>query len=208
MIPDENGWHPAEGWLADYAHGRSAFAQAASVETHITACAHCRSRLTEVQPDLPIEQMWQHILAVTGPAPPTRRHQATGRTEAGPWTTFFTAPISGRRRIAFAVLTLVLCLTLAMHPAFPRDNSKGVSALTSEAGSAHATAAPVLPRTLQSDDGPIRPPRKGAVNPNIPDVPRPASHAPAAQRSSSPETEITQREPRERLAWRSGSHPD
>lgn len=151
MMPDENGWHLAEGRLADYAQGRSTLAQAASVETHMTACAHCRSRLMEVLPELPIERMWQQILSETEPAPPSPRHEATGRTTMRPWMTFFRARVRSRRRIGFAVLMLLLCFALAAHPAYPRPDSRSVGAASPNAVPMPAAVAapPPASRTLR-----------------------------------------------------------
>jgi len=155
MIPDQNGWHLAECQLADYAGGRSTVAQAASVETHMTACAHCRARLGEVLPGLPIERMWQHILSATDPAPPRQRRKSAARTTTRRWMPFVGAPASGRRRIGFAVLALLLFLPLVVHPADARDDNMSVTAVAGpgdEPVPVHPVPAPA-PRAHQWTGG-------------------------------------------------------
>jgi hypothetical protein len=210
MMPNENGWHLAEAQLADYASGRSTVAQAASAETHMTACARCRSRLEGVLPELPIERMWRQILAATDPAPPGRPHHATGRTRMRPWMTFFPVPVFGPQRIGIAVLTLVLGLTLVLPLAYPRDDSRSAGGRTPGAGFARATAVPPpRPETLQRDHGTIRLPRKGAVKRSITVVP-PTSHAPQAPPSLPRQLQSPgpTQEPHDRMPWRSGGHPE
>jgi anti-sigma factor RsiW len=209
MIPDENSWHLAEGQLADYARGRSTVAQAASVETHMTACAHCRSRLAEMLPELPVERMWQHILSATDPAPPRQRHQATRRTRLRSWMAFSPAPVSGPRRVGIAVLALLLFLPLVVHVTYPRDDNRSVSAVTQGKDPARATSVPG-PEALQKGGRTIRLGRKEAVNPSIPVAP-PTSHAPQGPRSLPPQLRsqgTAEYEPRDRIPWRSGRHPD
>ena len=209
MIPEKAGWHLAEGQLADYAHGRSTLARAASVETHLTVCAHCRSRLEGVLPDLPVERMWQHILSTTDPAPPGRSQQAARPTRMRPWTAFFLAPVFSPQRISVAVMTLLLCLTLVVHLASPRADRRSTGAMTAETATAQATAVPSS-ETLQKDvESTIRLPSNGAANRSITVVP------PRSNRSGpstlppllrSPGT--AKYEPRDHIPWRSGCHPD
>jgi hypothetical protein len=193
MTPEENGWHLAQAQLADYAGGRSTFAQAASVEKHLTACAGCRSMLTDVLPALPVDRMWRHILAATDPAPKGRRHRAAGRMRMWSWTALFPASAIGPRRIGIAVLTFLLGLTMVVPLAYSRDREETVGTVTATAGSPQQPTVefPPLPETF----------KKRVGTPGSPDA-----SAPVPLQAAPPQA--AHREPRDRIPWRSGRHPD
>lgn len=92
MSNHRTDWHAAETDLAAYLTGSTTPLIAASVETHLLACADCRDRLSRIADDGERDEAWDRLAdAIDRPTPSllqrlTRGHAAMAATVATPLT--------------------------------------------------------------------------------------------------------------------------
>jgi hypothetical protein len=202
MIPDDKGWHLTPAQVSDYAGERATMAQAASVETHLTACGRCRSMLDPVLPDLPMDRMWQQIVLTVDGAPTGRFRRAVRWLGAlRPSATFRAAALRPRLIVITGIAVLVL-LTLAIQPRNVVQEKQGVRAVAaSQRPPQPSVTTPDRPSALQ-------------VSGMTSGIPHPRPAAPPARRDGpaihvpSPMRLAVPPEPRrDRIPWRTGRHP-